>query len=77
MSKYHTDCYGAMKQITNIFPIEVELPACFLNGQGVNDEDDEDEVDDESPDGDDVNDYHSDQQQKNANVKTENLIGTF
>lgn len=26
MSKYHTDCYETMKTITNIFPIEVDLP---------------------------------------------------
>lgn len=31
MSKYHTDCHESMKSITDIFPIEVDLPATMLN----------------------------------------------
>ena len=31
MSKYNTDCYETMKSITDIFPIEVDLPANLLS----------------------------------------------
>lgn len=43
MSKYHTDCHESMKSITDIFPIEVDLPATMLNlrlndSQGANED---------------------------------------
>jgi hypothetical protein len=80
MSKYHTECYETMMNITNIFPIEVELPACMLNCLTIDDDDDDDDqVDcdqDDNPAG-SPKDNYSDQQQENANVKIDNLIGTF
>ncbi len=36
MSKYHTDCYESMKSISNIFPIEVDLPIAILNDLKLN-----------------------------------------
>ena len=43
MSKYHTDCYESMKSISNIFPIEVDLPIAILNDLKLNNDDDDDE----------------------------------
>ncbi len=81
MSKYHTDCYDTMKTITNIFPIEVELPACILNNQNDQNDDEDDDYDDDDDDiirnPNDSNDYYSDQQQKNTNLKPESLIDIF
>ena len=48
MSKYNTDCYETMKSITDIFPIEVDLPSTILlqqeQSQDHNDLDDEDDT---------------------------------
>jgi hypothetical protein len=46
MSKYHTDCNDSMKSITNIFPIEVDLPVAMLNNLRLNDYDDDENEDD-------------------------------
>ena len=47
MSKYNTDCYETMKSITDIFPIEVDLPSTILlqreQSQDQNDAEDEDD----------------------------------
>jgi hypothetical protein len=36
MSKYHTDCYGAMKSLTDLFPIEVDLTPNMLDNANLN-----------------------------------------
>jgi hypothetical protein len=74
MSKYHTDCYEQMKTITNIFPIEVELPACMLNNQNNDDDDDDDNIDDNFGSN---NEYTDSRPAEISNVKTENLLGDF
>ena len=43
MSKYHTDCYESMKSISNIFPIEVDLPIAILNDLKLNNDDVDDD----------------------------------
>lgn len=45
MSKYNTDCCDEMKSISDIFPIEVDLPATLMvqSDSFENDEDEGDE----------------------------------
>ena len=67
MSKYHTDCNESMKSITNIFPIEVDLPAAMLNDLKLNDYEDEDEGILVKEDG---------EEEEQQTTRVENLINT-
>ena len=48
MSKYNTDCCESMKAISDIFPIEIDLPSTLMEERrdSANDDDD-DELDDQ------------------------------
>lgn len=89
MSKYNTDCFETMKSITNIFPIEVDLPETTLKIQNdqentkrsdlhqYNDDVENNETDsaDEFDENDDDDDDSLSQSNKNTNTNVANLLG--
>ena len=87
MSKYHTDCHESMKSITDIFPIEVDLPATMLNlrlddSTGANNEDEKtfntsqnsDETDNEDEEDDEFGEFAGARQRHTANDTDDKLI---
>ena len=47
MSKYNTDCYETMMSVSDIFPIEVDLPSTLIESKDKSSTDDSNDSNDE------------------------------
>lgn len=47
MSKYNTDCYETMISVSDVFPIEVDLPSTLITSIDINSTDESNEDDED------------------------------
>lgn len=82
MSKYNTDCFETMKSITDIFPIEVDLPETTLHQyeaddrRSMNQYNDEEE-EEENNETDSADDFDDDDTPPPSNSNTNNNVANL
>ena len=75
LSKYHADCNESMKSISNVFPIEVDLPVAMLNDlKLISDDNNNNDYGDYEEEENDHGDDDEDEKNKYRNVNDENLL---